>query len=184
MFLKRRRHSPHTKGRVSLPRCKCFSSCGNFQQNLLPATASDVRKLGFSSWRLKHLLKKWRLGGTVRGCVAPSQPCPYALMWLLSPHHTPLRLLRNHVSWCWTLYTTGWNTVRESRRVSHLFPPEAWGEATQCAHMGILPEVLGLELQTHFGWPPWSVICSLTDAALLPAVQGLPSTWDTCPAPP
>lgn len=63
--------------------------------------------------------------------------------------------------------------MRESRHVSHLFPPKAWGEVIQCANMGLLPEVLGLKLQTHFGSPPGSVISSLTDAAPCPAVQGI-----------
>ena len=120
MFLKRWRHSLHTKGRVSLPCCKCFSSCGNFQQNLLPATESDVRKLRFSSWRLKHLLQRGRLSSTARSCVVLLTARPLNSHVVFIPHHTPLHLLRNHVSWFWTLYRTGWNTARELRYASHL----------------------------------------------------------------
>ena len=57
-----------------------------------------------------------------------SQLCLWALMWFSIPCRTPLHLLRNHVSWFWTLCMTGWNMVREPRYALHLFPPRARGK--------------------------------------------------------
>lgn len=122
MFLKSSRHSLHTKGRVSLSCCKCFSSCGNVHQKGLPATKSNVQKWGFLLWMLRHSVRHEDSMAQLEAMWLLFGALPIDSSVDVTSCNMSLYLLTNQVSWFWTFYLTGWN-ISENLGEYHIFFP-------------------------------------------------------------